>query len=73
MVPDKMDPRWRDLVSGKKAVQFSGLATRILFTRVRLLGSKPDEASVRQAIALAHDYFEKNEKAAADDLRLAFN
>lgn len=71
-VPTKSDPRWRDLVSGKKNVQFTGLATRIFFTRVRLMGSKPDDASVQQAIALAHEFFTKNETSAAEDLRLAF-
>jgi hypothetical protein len=71
-VPAKTDPRWRDLVSGKKNVQFTGLATRICFTRVRLIGGKPDDASVQQAITLAFDFFTKNETAAAEDLRLAF-
>jgi hypothetical protein len=72
MIPAKTDPRWRDLVSGKKEVQFTGLATKIFFTRVKLMATKKEEAAVAQAITLAHEFFTKNEASAAADLRLVF-
>ena len=73
MVPAKTDPRWRELVSGARQVRFTALATRICFTRVRVLGGRPDEASIAEAIELAHGYFTRNEKRGAEeDLRLAF-
>lgn len=72
MVPERDDPRWRELVTGKRSVAFTALATRIIFTRLKLMGSRRDETSIAQAVALAHDYFTKNQISAAEDLRRAF-
>ncbi len=44
------------------------LASRIMYGQVKLL-AKRDPA---QAIRLAHEYFQKNEALAADDLRMVF-
>ncbi len=73
VIPDIKDPRWRALVCGTRPVQFVNLTTRIIFTRVKVLALRKDEGSVQQAISTMHDYFSKNEAAAAQDLKLVFS
>jgi hypothetical protein len=71
-IPSKTDPRWKTLVQGTTKYEFKVLSTKMLFTRVRLMGSRKDEKSVKEAIDAAHDYFTKNKDAAKDDLRTIF-
>jgi len=70
-VPPKTDPRWRALVTGKRDLTFKLLATKIAFNRIRRLAEHGDEASIKEAIDLCHDYFIKNEKIAESDLKMA--
>ncbi len=59
-------------MTGATEMQFSLLATRILYTRVKLMCAKKDDASVKAAIDIAFDYFSKNEVAAGGDLKRVF-
>lgn len=67
-VPAVIDPRWVDFVQGKRAYPLKCLASRIMYSQVRLVAKR----DVPQAIRLAYEYFQKNEKLAAEDLRTIF-
>jgi len=67
-VPAVIDPRWVDFVKGKRAYPLKCLASRIMYSQVRLVAKR----DVIQAVRLAYEYFQKNEKLAADDLRAIF-
>lgn len=71
MVPPKHDPRWRRLVTARARPAFTGLVTKMLFTRIAVLATRGDERSIQEAIQIAHEYFSQNEVAAATDLKLA--
>jgi hypothetical protein len=71
-VPSKSDPRWKTLVQGTAKLEFKVLATKMLLTRVRLMGARRDEKSVTEAIDAAFDFFTRNKEAARDDLPLLF-
>ena len=72
MIPSKSDPRWRALVQGTDKLELKGLAARMLVTRVRLMGARKDEVSLKAAIETAYDFFAKNTEAARDDIRVIF-
>lgn len=67
-VPAVIDPRWVDFVQAKRAYPLKCLASRIMYSQVRLVAKR----DVPQAIRLAYEYFQKNEKLAAEDLRTIF-
>lgn len=73
MVPGKTDPRWKQIVTGNKEYNFSGLATKMLMMRVKMI-TKTDQspAKVQEAIDIAHDFFMKNENIVKDDIKLLF-
>lgn len=69
MIPPKTHFVWRDLVVGRKQVQFQNLATRILL--MRLLSSAKFDAStqnISKCIDEFHQYFVKNEKIVQADV-----
>lgn len=72
MVPTPNDPKWRDFVMGQTKFELKDLGTKMLVTRLRLRTIKKDEASLRDAIREAHEYFTKNEKQLAHDLVAIF-
>ncbi len=67
-VPPASDPRWNEFVTGRRAYQFSCLASRIMYGQVKIL-AKRDPA---RAILLAWDYFNRNAKLAAQDIQAVF-
>jgi hypothetical protein len=71
-IPPKTDPRWRNLVQGTQTYQIKGLATRMLVTRVRLMGSRKDETAIREAISAAFDFFSKNLESTRADIDAIF-
>jgi hypothetical protein len=73
MVPPKTDPRWRKLVTAKVKPPVTGFVTKMLFSRVAVLCTRNDEGSIQEAIQILHEYFSKNEVAAAGDLKLALS
>lgn len=72
MIPPKTDPRWRALVQTNTDYGLKGLATRMMLTRARLMGSKKDEQSLKAAIDVAFDFFTKNADTARDDVSAIF-
>ena len=72
MIPPKTDPRWTDLVTGNRPYPLKGLASRMMLTRVRLIGSREDQRSVAEAVDTAYDFFSKNLEAAREDIRTIF-
>lgn len=72
MLPPKTDPRWRTLVQTNTEYRLKGLATRMMLTRARLMGSKKDEESVNAAIEVAFAFFTKNADTVRDDVHAIF-
>jgi hypothetical protein len=66
VIPPRSDPRWRALIRGTTAYKLKGLATRMLLTRVRLMGSTDDERVIAEAIDIAWDFFSRNREAQQD-------
>jgi hypothetical protein len=73
VIPPKSDPRWRLLVLGNREYQLKGLASRMMLTRVRLMGSRHDERSLAEAIDTAYDFFARNLEAVRDDIQTIFD
>lgn len=72
MIPFKDDPRWRKFVLSEESFDFDELVTQLMHSRICLvLQADKSEAAVQAAISLAHDYFQKNEKIALNDLKKA--
>ena len=72
MIPLKSDPRWKALVTGSEPLKLKGLATKMIMTRVRLMGARKDEKSLQDAIDTVYEYFSKNLETAGDDIRTLF-
>ncbi len=72
MLPEKHDARWRSFVCGPQVYPLTNLAARMLFTRVRLMSSRKDEAVIKDAIGIAYDFFAKNTAIAAADIKTIF-
>jgi hypothetical protein len=72
VIPPKSDPRWRVLIRGTAAYKLKGLATRMLITRVRLMGSRGDERAISDAIDTAWEFFSRNLEVATDDIATIF-
>lgn len=71
-IPDRADPRWRDVVAGPRRLALESLPARMLMTRLRLRTTRGDEASVQAAITAAWEFFERNEATTQGDLLAIF-
>ena len=58
-LPDVSDPRWREVVTGRKRYALQNLATQMLVTRLRLRTRKGDEAVIAEAIETAWAFFDR--------------
>ena len=73
MLPEKNDPRWKDLVMGEKTFAFEELATKMVVMRSQMLvRTLPSEAKIQEAIDLVHAFFSKNEYAVKEDIKAIF-
>lgn len=70
MIPERTDLRWREFVTGTRKYGLESLAARMLLTRLRMRTLKGDEATIQEAIAAAHAFFERNPAMSADALTL---
>jgi len=60
-VPPKTNPRWTDIVTGKKTYTLKFLAEDIFLSRVvRTVSANPTRANVSEAIDQLYVLFEKN-------------
>lgn len=67
-LPDVSDPRWRELVTGRKRHALQNLATQMLITRLRLRTRKGDEAAIAEAIEALWSFFERNPATTGSDV-----
>lgn len=68
MLPGKQDAIWQSFVSCDKEYEFTCLATKMMYTRIKQHvrgGGTADEA-----IDIVHEFFEKNINIVQDDLKL---
>ncbi|BDU72807.1 hypothetical protein [Mesoterricola silvestris] len=70
MIPDKANPCWRHLVTGKNPLQTEMLGLQMLLKRMqrRLVGPHTD-ADVTAAAEEVHGFFLKYEGSLANELR----
>ena len=68
MVPAINDAIWKTLVSDSSEYEFTCLATKMMYTRIKqhMRGG----GSEQEAIEIAHGFFEKNANIAEDDLKI---
>lgn len=72
MVPTRDDARWKRFVMGPDQFALSNLAVKMLMMRVRIMTMKKDEKSIRDAIAIAHEFFTQNAVVCRADLQAIF-
>ncbi len=72
-LPPTTDPRWTDIVMGKKTVNWELLAAKILMMRI-VSSSKTDSSpeNIKKCVEEIHNFFEKNLKLAQNDLKNMF-
>lgn len=74
IIPKIEDHRWREFVLSNKEFAFKHLVTQLMYVRIKIfLKNDNSEASVAAAVALAHNFFTKNQRAIVDDLQIIFN
>lgn len=74
-VPPKNNPRWQELVTGKKVFTLKFLAAKIFLGRtVRTVSAAPTPDNIRVAIDQIYDMFLKNEATSSvqEDLKTIF-
>ena len=74
-VPPKNNPKWADVVTGKKTYTLKFLAAKILLGRVvRTVSASPTPDNVRDAVDQLHAVYLKNEAipSVQDDLKTIF-
>lgn len=59
-LPELNDPRWRELVTGRRRYSLQNLATQMLVTRLRIRTRSGDEGAIGTAIETASAFFERN-------------
>jgi len=64
-IPNISDPRWHDLVTGKKDPPLTALATKLLLQRLRQT-VRHDASATPKAIAELHSFFAANAFAQRD-------
>jgi hypothetical protein len=73
MLPPKTDPKWNKFLTNLPTVQVSNLPARMLINRLKLkLGMGSGDASRKEIIDSAYEFFSKNETAMAEDIKKIF-
>jgi hypothetical protein len=73
VVPQKSDPKWGTFLNGLGSLQPEYLATKMLMNRLKLkMAMNPGEATRKEAIDAAYDFFIKNQSTVADDIQRIF-
>lgn len=72
MIPEKSDPRWKEIILGNDSLNFQALPTKMLMMRVRILARDKTPQKVEEAIEIAHDFFSKNASIVLRDISLLF-
>ncbi len=71
MIPGKNDPRWRKLAQDPEQFKskISALPTKMLLSGLKI---KSKSRSADELIDIAYDFFVKNERVVADDIKAIF-
>jgi len=73
MIPtQKSDPRWTKFLASMGLVKVNNLSTKMLISRLKLLGWEGSEAKKQEAIAAAYEFFTKNAATVQDDIKVIF-
>lgn len=70
-IPPKSDSRWKKLVTDTSELNLTGLATKMMVNRVRMI-AKLNPQRLDEAVDSAHDFFVKNEQMIQDDIKVIF-
>jgi len=70
-IPPKSDSRWKKLVTETTELDLSGLATKMMLSRVRMI-VKINPQRLNEAIDSAHEFFVKNEQMVQPDIKIIF-
>lgn len=76
MVPDKMNPIWRTIVTNSDQYHFNALATKLMMMRVKMIvenENQETEKNIEEAVGIAYDYFIKNQTILKGDINYLFN
>jgi len=72
-VPSRLDPRWRDVVTGKRTTNFSMLASKMLMLRIVMSAKNdPSTTNISKCCSEVYEFFEKNKTLAASDIAALF-
>lgn len=71
MIPPVSNPKWSQLIKGEISFDYKLLALKIMLTRLQQK-VKANPASVADSIKELADFFTKNEKLLADDIKTIF-
>ena len=74
VLPSRLDPRWRDIATGKRGGNWHMLAVKLMMQRIRSeVQADPSTANVMKCAGEIHTFFEKNQKIAGADLDQIFH
>jgi hypothetical protein len=69
VLPPTSDPRWRDVVTGKKKVPFDLLPLRMLMIGIRYsTRTDPSDKNVDECVMEVYNFFEANSMSAQKDI-----
>jgi hypothetical protein len=72
-IPSRLDPRWRDVASGKINPRWQNLAVKMMMMRIlNTTKADPSPMTVAKCAAEVHGFFTGNSAAAAADLAAIF-
>ena len=72
-VPPRSDPRWEMVASGHTNGPWANLAMKIMMARIaQEVANDMTEANIRKCGDQIFEFFQKNGKAAAQDLHVIF-
>jgi hypothetical protein len=70
VIPDKANPCWREMVTGKRSVQTQMLGLQMILKRMqRHLASSPDDAAIQAAAHEVHGFFLKYESSLSNEIK----
>jgi hypothetical protein len=73
MIPDKSDPRWKDILTGKIDHHFRFVAAGMCVSRnMRSVEAEKTQENMQRAVTELHTFFTKYEQIAKDDLETVF-
>jgi hypothetical protein len=73
MLPSKVDPRWKDLLTGKTNHKFKWAAAGMcVFIQQQAVKSNTDVAQLKNAIEQVFAFFQQYEQFCREDLKAIF-